>query len=281
MEGVMMRGRQKLAVAVRQPDGQIAVQERPNWRLSQYAPIMQVPFLRGVAAFIEALVVGIDAILFSANASQSDDVQMGKGEAFFAVFAGLALGVGLFILLPTFIVHLVQPVGWAPFWLNLLEGLLRLAIFLLYILLIGLMPDMHRFYQYHGAEHKAIYTFEAGEELTVANLRPKSCHHPRCGTAFMLLVMLVSIVIFSFFGWPNVWVRALTRLALLPVVAGIAYELSRLAAREQGPQLLRWLMVPALFLQRATTREPDDDQMEVAIAALNHLLQAERNGGEP
>ena len=185
MEGVMMRGRQKLAVAVRQPDGQIAVQERPNWRLSQYAPIMQVPFLRGVAAFIEALVVGIDAILFSANASQSDDVQMGKGEAFFAVFAGLALGVGLFILLPTFIVHLVQPVGWAPFG-SICWRVCCAWLFLLYILLIGLMPDMHRFYQYHGAEHKAIYTFEAGEELTVANLRPKSCHHPRCGTAFML-----------------------------------------------------------------------------------------------
>lgn len=276
MEGVMMRGRKNLAIAVRQPDGEVVVEVRPNWRLTNYVPIMQLPFLRGTAALIEAMVIGVDAILFSANASQPDDVQLGKWEAILATILGLGLGVVLFMLLPTFVVHLLNPLGWAPIWLNLVEGLLRMAIFLSYMLAVGLMPDMRRFFQYHGAEHKTIHTFEAGEALEVANLRGKRAEHPRCGTAFLLLVMLVSIVTFSFFGWPNLVVRLLTRIALLPVVAGIAYELSRAAARRvDGSGPLNWLMAPALLLQRTTTREPDDEQMEVAIAALQGLLAVE------
>lgn len=276
MEGVMMRGRKQLAIAVRQPDGGVAVEVRPNWRLINYLPFMRLPFLRGTAAFIEAMVVGVDAILFSANASQPDDVQLGKWEAIAATALGLGLGVVLFMLLPTFVVHLLNPLGLAPILLNLVEGLLRMTIFLSYMLAVSLMPDMRRFFQYHGAEHKAIHTFEAGEALEVANLRNKRAEHPRCGTAFLLLVMLVSIITFSFFGWPNLVVRLVTRLALLPVVAGVAYELSRLAARSaDGGGVLGWIMIPALLLQRATTREPDDDQMEVAIAALQGLLDVE------
>ncbi|NLW16573.1 MAG: DUF1385 domain-containing protein [Firmicutes bacterium] len=276
MEGVMMRGRKQMAIAVRQPDGQVVVEVRPNWRLVNHLPFMALPFLRGVAAFIEALVVGIDAILYSANASQPDDVQLGKGEAVFATVLGLSLGVLLFMLLPTFVIQLLSPLGMAPLWLNLVEGLLRMAIFLSYMLAVSLLPDMRRFFQYHGAEHKAIHTFEAGEALEVANLRQKRPEHPRCGAAFLLLVMLVSIVTFSFFGWPDLKARLLTRLALLPVVAGIAYELSRLAARSaDGGGSLGLIMGPALLLQRATTREPDDDQMEVAIAALQGLLDVE------
>lgn len=276
MEGVMMRGRKQMAIAVRQPDGGVVVDVRPNWRLVNYLPFMSVPFLRGTAAFIEAMIVGVDAILFSANASQPDDVQLGKGEAILATVLGLGLGVVLFMLLPTFVVHLLNPLGLAPIWLNLVEGLLRMAIFLSYMLGVSLMPDMRRFFQYHGAEHKAIHTFEAGEALEVANLRGKRAEHPRCGTAFLLLVMVVSIITFSFFGWPNLWMRLITRLALLPVVAGVAYELSRAASRaNESGGLLGLIMKPALLLQRATTREPDDDQMEVAIAALQGLLAAE------
>lgn len=276
MEGVMMRGRKQMAIAVRQPDGQVVVEVRPNWRLVNYLPFMGLPFLRGVAAFVEAMVVGIDAILYSANASQPDDVQLGKGEAIFATVLGLGLGVLLFMLLPTFVIQLLNPLGLAPIWLNLVEGLLRMVIFLSYMLGVSLMPDMRRFFQYHGAEHKAIHTFEAGEDLEVANLRTKRPEHPRCGTAFLLLVMLVSILTFSLFGWPNLWMRLLTRLALLPVVAGVAYELSRLAARsaDRGG-LLGVIMAPALLLQRTTTREPDDDQLEVAILALQGLLAVE------
>lgn len=277
MEGVMMRGNEKLVIAVRQPDGEIAVEERPNWRLAHYLPFMRLPFLRGTAAFIEAMVVGVDAILFSANASQPDEVQLGKGEAILATILGLGLGVVMFMLLPTFIVQSLNSLEWPPIWLNLLEGLLRMTIFLGYMLAVGLMPDMRRFFQYHGAEHKAIHTFEAGEELVVENLRSKDAEHPRCGTAFLLLVMVVSIITFSFFGWPNLVVRLLTRLALLPFIAGVAYELSRAASRsvDKGG-LLGLLMAPALLLQRATTREPDDDQMEVAIAALQGLLVLEQ-----
>lgn len=275
MEGVMMRGRQRIAIAVRQPDGEIVLRVRPNWRLTDYLPFMKLPFLRGTAAFVEAMVVGIDALMFSANASQTEEVQFTKWEAALAMVLGLGLGVLLFMLLPTFIVHWLNPLNLAPLWFNLLEGLLRMTIFLSYMLLVGYMPDMRRFFQYHGAEHKAIHAFEAGEKLQLDNLRSKNPQHPRCGTAFLLLVMLVSIVIFSFFGWPNLWVRFLTRLALLPLVAGIAYELSRLAGRSEGGGLIDLIIAPGLLLQKATTREPDDEQMQVAIAALEGLLAAE------
>ena len=275
MEGVMMRGREKLAIAVRQPSGEIALTVRPNWRLSNYLPFMRLPFLRGIAAFVEALVVGIDSILYSAEVSQPEDVQLTKPQAVLSMLLGLAIGVLLFVLLPTWLVHWLEPLGWAPILLNLTEGLVRLSIFLSYELLVGLLPDMARLYQYHGAEHKSIHAYEAGEILEVQRCLPYSRFHQRCGTAFLLLVMLISIVFFAFFGWPNVVVRLLTRLALLPLVAGVAYEIIRFASQPCGQQLLGWLLSPSLGLQRATTREPDAAQLEVAVAALNGLLEAE------
>ncbi|MGI6359254.1 MAG: DUF1385 domain-containing protein [Bacillota bacterium] len=275
MEGVMMRGRSRLAIAVRQPDGQISVTVRPNWRLQSYVSWFRLPILRGLAAFVEALVVGVDAILHSANISSPDDVQLSKRDAIISVVIGLGLGVGMFMLLPTFLVQLLHRLAWPVLGMNLAEGALRLSIFLGYVLLVGLMPDMRRFYQYHGAEHKTIHGYEAGDPLDWAHLKVYSCYHPRCGTAFLLLVMLVSLVIFSFLGWPNLWVRLASRLALLPLVAGVAYELSRLATRQPWNRWLGWLIRPALLLQGATTREPDQGQVEVAIAALQAVLDAE------
>lgn len=275
MEGVMMRGRRLLAIAVRQPDGQISVTVRPNWRLSDYVSWFKWPFIRGVAAFVEALVVGVDAILHSANISQPDDVQLSKREAVLSVVLGLGLGVGLFMLLPTFLLHFLERQGWSALTLNLIEGCVRLGIFVAYVSAIGFMPDMRRFFQYHGAEHKTIHGFEAGGPLDSARLQTYSCFHPRCGTAFLLLVMLVSLVVFSFLGWPNLLYRIISRLALLPVIAGVAYELSRLATREPWNRYLGWLIAPALLLQAATTREPDGEQIEVAVAALQGLLAAE------
>lgn len=275
MEGVMMRGRRQLAIAVRQPNGQISVTVRPNWSLSKYFAWFKLPVLRGVAAFLESLVVGVDAILLSANISAPDDVQLGKKEAFISVAIGLLLGVGLFMLLPTFLLQFLQRLGWPPLLLNLVEGLVRLTIFLSYVLAIGLMPDMRRLYQYHGAEHKTIHGYEAGDPLEWSHLKVYSRYHPRCGTAFLLLVMLVSLIAFSFFGWPNLTVRILSRLALLPLVAGLAYELSRLATRQPWSRYLGWLISPALLLQGATTREPDEGQVEVAVAALQAVLAAE------
>ncbi len=275
MEGVMMRGRRQMAVAVRQPNGEISITVRPNWRLSNYISLFKLPVFRGVAAFIESLVVGVDTILLSANISAPDDVQLGRKEAFLSVAIGLLLGVGLFMLLPTLLLHFLQRFGWPVLVLNLVEGVVRLMIFLGYVLAIGLMPDMRRIYQYHGAEHKTIHGYEAGEPLEWRYLQSHSRFHPHCGTAFLLLVMLVSLVIFSFFGWPNLIVRLLSRLALLPLVAGLAYELSRLAALEPWSHYLGWLIRPALLLQGATTREPDEGQVEVAVAALQAVLAAD------
>lgn len=275
MEGVMMRGRRQMAIAVRQPNGQISVTVRPNWRLANYLPLLKLPILRGVASFIESLVVGVDTILLSANISAPDDVQLGRKEAFLSVAIGLLLGVGLFMLLPTLLLHFLQRFGWSGLVLNLVEGVVRLTIFLCYVLAIGLMPDMRRIYQYHGAEHKTIHGYEAGEPLEWRYLQAHSRFHPHCGTAFLLLVMLVSLVIFSFLGWPNLIVRLLSRLALLPLVAGLAFELSRLAAREPWSRYLGWLIRPALLLQGATTREPDEGQVEVAVAALQAVLAAD------
>lgn len=275
MEGVMMRGRRLLAIAVRQPDGQINVTVKPNWRLSSSLPLFRLPFLRGLAAFVESLVVGVDAILHSANISQPEDVQLSKRDAIFSVVLGLGLGVGLFMLLPTFLLHFLERQGWSPLVLNLAEGSVRLALFLGYVLLIGLLPDMRRFFQYHGAEHKTIHGFEAGDPLEAVRLQVYSCYHPRCGTAFLLLVMLVSLIVFSFLGWPGLLSRIISRLLLLPLVAGIAYELSRLASREPWNRYLGWLIAPALLLQGATTRQPDDDQIAVAVAALEAVLAAE------
>lgn len=275
MEGVMMRGRRLLAIAVRQPDGQISVTVRPNWRLSDHVSWFRLPFLRGLAAFLEALVVGVDAILHSANVSQPDGVQLGKREAVLSVVLGLGLGVGLFMLLPTFLLHFLERQGWSALTLNLIEGLVRLGIFVIYVLAIGLMPDMRRFFQYHGAEHKTIHGFEAGDALESARLKVYSCYHPRCGTAFLLLVMLVSLIVFSFLGWPSLLYRIISRLALLPVIAGVAYEVSRLATRQPWNRYLGWLIAPALLLQGATTREPDEEQIDVAVAALKAVLAAE------
>ncbi len=275
MEGVMMRGPRKMSIAVRQPSGNISVTIRPNWRVADFLPIFKLPVLRGVAAFVEALVVGIDAIMLSANESQTEDLQLSKGQAILSMLIGLSLGVVLFMLLPTWLVRFLEGFGMTPFWLNLTEGALRLSIFLLYVLLIGMYSEMHRFFQYHGAEHKAIYTYESGEALEVKSTGKYSCLHPRCGTAFLLQVMLISIITFSFLGWPTLLMRILTRLALLPLVAGLAYELSRFSGQHIDNKLVRIMVTPGMWLQRATTREPDDSQVEVALAAINGLLQAD------
>lgn len=275
MEGVMMRGPKKMSIAVRRPDGTISVIIRSNWRLADFLPLFKLPVFRGIAAFVEALVVGIDAIMLSANESQTEDMQLSKGQAIFSLLIGLCLGIILFMLLPTWLVRFLEGFGLSPFWLNLTEGVLRLSIFLLYVLAIGFYSEMHRFFQYHGAEHKSIYAYEAGEALELSSTRKYSCLHPRCGTAFLLQVMLISIIAFSFLGWPGLLMRILSRLALLPLIAGLAYEVSRFSGKNVDNKLVRMLIKPGLWLQRATTREPDDNQVEVALAAIDGLLAAD------
>lgn len=274
MEGVMMRGPKGLCMAVRKPDGTISIcKKQPDTLASRYK-FLKWPVLRGTAAFVDTLVIGLDALMYSANESGDEDMQLSKGTLGLTMFAGIAIAVGLFMLLPTILMRLLGVVNASPIVANLLEGAVRLTIFLIYIISVSAIPDMRRFYQYHGAEHKTIFSYEAGQELIPEQVKAQSCLHPRCGTAFLLIVMLTSIVVFSFFGWPNLLVRIVTRLLLLPVVAGIAYEVIKAAAKGKNP-IWRIIIWPGLALQMATTREPDEKQIEVAIAALKGVLELE------
>jgi len=271
MEGVLMRHPNgQLAIAVRRPDGTISVRKQSGATLASRHAFFKLPVVRGAVAFVDTLAVGIDALMYSANESGGEEVDLSPGAVGLAVLLGLGLAVGLFMLLPTVLLRLFGLHDAQPLLANLLEGAIRLTIFAGYIAAVSGLPDMRRFFQYHGAEHKAIGCYEAGRELTVDNVRSYSCLHPRCGTSFLLIVMLVSVVVFSLFGWPNVWVRMITRLLLLPVVAGLAYEIIKASARGKS-RLWSLITVPGLVLQRATTREPDDAQIEVAIAALQAI----------
>lgn len=273
IEGVMMRGRRVVATAVRREDGEIVVQVKEPWTLARRLPFLRWPLLRGGAALIDSLVVGLDALTFSANQFGGEGEKLTTRELVVTIGAALALGIGLFILLPTVLMRWLG-VSRNPFLLNLSEGALRLLIFLIYLLTISRLKDIRRIFEYHGAEHKVVHAYEKGLPLSLEAVRPFSTLHPRCGTSFLLYVMVVSIVLFSFLGWPALWLRVLSRLLLLPAVAGISYECLRLAGRSRSPlvQALSW---PGLWLQRLTTREPDAAQLEVALRALEEVVKRE------
>lgn len=268
IEGVMMRGPKVIATAVREPSGSIAIQQEELTSIADRYPILKKPMIRGVVALAESLIYGLKALSFSAQAAGEEEETLSTKEIAMTMIFSLGLAILLFVIIPTFAAKYIHSAVTDSRLLNTFEGILRLAIFFLYIWGISLMKDIQRVFQYHGAEHKTIHAYEAGEELTVENIRKYSRLHPRCGTNFLLIVMVVSIIMFAFLGWPDLWLRILSRVVLLPVVAGIAYEIIRFAGRSQA----RWVtcaITPGLWLQKLTTREPSDDQIEVAIAALN------------
>lgn len=275
IEGVMMRGPHESAIALRLPNGEIEVTRQPirAWALK---PLLKLPVIRGFVALLESLVVGTKALTYSANRAvgEEEGEELGFGEMFLTIAIALGLGLLLFVGLPTGAAHLLQGKVQGVVWQNLLEGFIRLGVFLIYIIAISRLSDIQRVFQYHGAEHKAIYTYEAGEELTVVNARKFSTLHPRCGTSFLLLVVVVSIFVFAFLGLHPLWWRFLSRILLMPLVAGIAYELLKFLARHLESPWLRWIIVPGLMLQRLTTKEPDDSQIEVALKALSEVLES-------
>ncbi|MCI6286980.1 MAG: DUF1385 domain-containing protein [Acidaminococcus fermentans] len=278
IEGVMMRGPGKLAVAVRKPNGEITVDLKDAGSVSDRYPILKKPFLRGVVSLVESLSYGMKALSFSAQASgeeEEGEESMSSLELAGTIAVSVGLAVLLFVVLPTGAMKLLQNEGFSPMVLNLCEGLLRLGIFLLYIWGISRQKDIQRVFQYHGAEHKTIYTYEHGLPLRVENVRPFSTLHPRCGTNFLMIVMLISIFIFTFLGWPSLWERILSRILLMPVVAGISYEIIRFAGKHMDKPWVRAAILPGLALQKLTTRQPDDDQIEVAIASLKAVLPPE------
>ena len=279
IEGVMMRGPGVTATAVREPVGTIVVQKEPTKSIADTYPILKKPFLRGCVALYESLVIGMKALSFSAKAAGDEEEEMSNSEIAITMVISTIFAIAVFLALPTFIVKFIPGVQDNHVVLNLIEGVIRLVLFLLYIWGIGLTKDIQRVFQYHGAEHKTIHTYELDLPLTVENVRKQSRLHPRCGTNFLLIVMVVSIFVFAFLGWPNLLERIVSRVLLMPVVAGIAYEVIRLAGRSEH-SLVQALIKPGLALQYMTTREPEDDQIEVAIRALEEVRPPESDAYE-
>lgn len=279
IEGVMMRGPGVTATAVREPAGTIVVQKEPTKSIADTYPILKKPFLRGCVALYESLVIGMKALSFSAKAAGDEEDEMSNSEIAITMVISTIFAIAVFLALPTFIVKFIPGVQDNHVVLNLIEGVIRLVLFLLYIWGIGLTKDIQRVFQYHGAEHKTIHTYELDLPLTVENVRKQSRLHARCGTNFLLIVMVVSIFVFAFLGWPNLLERILSRVLLMPVVAGIAYEVIHLAGRSEH-SFVKALIKPGLVLQYMTTREPEDDQIEVAIRALEEVRPPESDAYE-
>ncbi|MDD2850493.1 MAG: DUF1385 domain-containing protein [Desulfuromonadaceae bacterium] len=287
IEGVMMRAPRSVAIAVRRPDGEIVVKREVVAPLSERFPIVKLPIIRGAVALFTSLVIGIKALNFSATEAMTDDEKeqenkKGKGGSELSSWAmagtmavAFGFGICLFFLLPLYLTKLLTPViGDNNIIFNLVDGVIRVVVFLLYIWGISRMEDIQRVFQYHGAEHKSIFAFEAGVDLTVENVRSYSRLHPRCGTSFLLIVMLVSIAVFSLI--PKLWpfyLKAGSRIVLLPMIAGISYEFLKWSAMNDTHPLVRMVIAPGLSLQRLTTREPDDNQIEVAIRSMNEALE--------
>ena len=274
IEGVMMRDANKTATAVRLPNGEIEVETHPVTSIRERYPVLNLPLIRGSVIMVESLVIGMRALSFSAQAAGEEDEQMTKKEIAMTILFALVLASVLFIVIPTGAAHLAAAYTDDPVVFNLIEGGIRLLVFLLYILGISFMGGIRRVFQYHGAEHKTIHCYEAGEALTVENVQKFPRLHPRCGTNFLLIVMVVAIVFHVFFGWPDLWLRILSRLAVLPVVAGVSYEIIRFAGRSEN-RIVRIMITPGLWLQYLTTRPPADEMVEVAIESLKAVLPPE------
>ncbi len=291
LEGILMRGPKKQAIVVRTPDGLVSRVEELRLIKDRH-PILGWPFIRGVVNFIDSMVKGVKALTYSAELlpeeQQEEPSKLDKwieekigGEKAqeliiaIAVILGIGLSVGLFILLPTILAGFLAGTGAHHMVRNLLEGLLRIAIFLFYLWACTHMKDIQRVFAYHGAEHKTIFCYEKGLPLTVENVRIQPRQHPRCGTSFLFVVMIISILVFSVVNWTNVWVRMGLRILLLPLVVGISYEINRWVGRHDNllTAILSW---PGRKLQRLTTNEPDDSMIEVAIEALTLVIPEEK-----
>jgi uncharacterized protein YqhQ len=279
IEGVMMRGRKQMAVAVRAPDGQIVLHEEPLTAAIYTKKWGQWPFVRGLRMLWDALGLGMRSLLWSADVAMKEEgqeeIKFTGPVAWTTIAVSLSFSVALFFLLPTAAGKWLTPTGAGALATSIVEGVLRLALFLAYLWLIGFMPDIRRVFGYHGAEHKTINAYEAGAPLTPESVATFSTAHTRCGTGFLLSVMIISILVFAPFHFDNLLLRLASRLLLIPVVAGIAYEVLRFNAGHQHWTVVRWLTQPGLLLQRLTTREPEPAMLECAIAALTPVLAAD------
>jgi len=273
IEGVMIRGARHMAIAVRRPSGDILVHSEPLPSGIYNSRLGRLPFVRGLTMLWDTLVLGMRSLMFSADvALEEEDVQFGGTMMWGTVAMSLALGVGLFVVVPMFLVGMVDRHIATPLVSNLAEGLVRLAFFLAYLVIIGRMSEIRRVFAYHGAEHKTVNAFEAGVPLTFQNIQGFTTAHSRCGTGLLLIVLILFVLLTSLMGRPPLPVRLLSRLVLAPVVAALAYEFIKFTARHDDHPLVRAVMAPGLWLQRLTTQEPDDRMLEVSLAALQRVV---------
>jgi len=308
MEGVMMRGRGDMAVAVRAADGRILYYQEPLTSWVYRSKVMQWPFLRGIVLLWDSLLLGTRALVFSANvglqegddapavtvapdvmpaivpdpdkrygdqAKASEPSELSGAALWGTVAVSLLFGVGLFFVLPLLVTRIIDRHIASSLLSNIIEGGIRLAILVGYLTIIGRVPDVRRVFQYHGAEHKTIHAHERGLPLDIAHIRPMPIEHPRCGTGFLLVVVLFSILVFALLGRPPFLIRVLSRIVLVPFIAGVAYEFLKLGAKHYGNAVVRTLLAPSMALQRLTTRPPTDDMLDVAAAALRRVLVAD------
>lgn len=288
MEGVMMRAPHSYCVAVRRPDGELITEESPLPRVSEKYPIFKLPILRGLGTLGQAMWLGMKALRFSANAALAEDTAAKPKEvSSWMMVLNLVFSLGFLILLykvvPLFLATAIGkaiPAMHGRFAINVMDGLIRIGIFLAFLLLLSRMKDIRRVFEFHGAEHKVVFNFESGKPVTVANAQEFVTWHPRCGTSFLLVVMVLSMIVYAFLPFDGFMAKLLGRIALLPLIAGLSYELIRFAAKRQGGMMAA-LTAPGLWLQRVTTKPPSDDQTLVAIYALNGAMALEAaQGGE-
>lgn len=275
LEGVMIRGQRNMAVAVRRQDGTIAVQCQP---LSSFftGRLRSIPLVRGVITLAETLMLGMRALSYSANVGmEAEDEEISKGSMAVMLVVSLSIAIGLFFVVPVLASRSLEGVLGSNLATNVAEGVIRLALFFGYIVLIGRMQDIRRVFMYHGAEHMTVHAQERGNPLEVQYIRQYSTAHPRCGTAFLLVVMVVAILAFVFVGRDPFWWLLTSRIVLIPFIAAVSYEVIRWSGRYSGNPLVRLITGPSLALQALTTKEPDDDQIEIAVAAMNAALEAD------
>lgn len=271
----MIRGQRNMAIAVRRPDGSIAIKSQP---LSAFftGNLRRIPLVRGIITLAETLMLGMRALSYSANVGmEAEGEEISKGSMALMLFISLSIAIGLFFVLPVLASRSLEGVLGSDFASNIAEGVIRMALFVGYIVLIGRMKDIKRVFMYHGAEHMTVHAQERGDPLELEHIRKYSTAHPRCGTAFLLVVMVVAIVAFVFVGRDPLWWLFTSRIVLIPLIAAVSYEVIRWSGRYSGNPLVRLITGPSLALQALTTKEPDDDQIEIAMAAMRAALEAD------
>lgn len=276
IEGVMMRGREHIATAIRRPNGELEIASQPLPNIYK-GKLRNTPFIRGIIVLIETLVLGIQTMLHSAQvAASEEEEEIPAGVLWGSLAMAMVFAVAIFFVLPLLMTrYLIDPFISSSLVSNLIEGALRIGIFIVYLWLIGLMKDIKKVFAYHGAEHKTINAFEAGMPLEVDAVKSYSTSHARCGTSFTLIVLVIAILVFAFLGRPDLWLSITSRIVLIPVIAAIGYEIVKFGGAHSQNPVVHALLVPGLLMQAMTTREPDDSQIETAIAALKKAIEAD------